>query len=939
MRLLPIILFLPLWTIAQLKPSFVENRILRVEHFKMGDSSVHSYQPLPLFSYVLNDKYATTERTVFQSDNEKLTFVLENKLSVTYEARPSDGPAPVIITFINTSADTLRLRNVVPFGESDSHVYVTGLGNHPLSRAHLFRPGFAPVNVILPDNAWELGFSAVQTTPPQSFEPSSRPLREEVSGVCALMRRVKWENATRRRFETILPPKGTVTYHLWLETYTGNWQEGMREVFQKRKLYDLPQFDNALFERPDLQWIRKSYVVHLMMAWDQRFTLGAGWGKGIHEFVKRGKSLYGGDDVIGIWPTWPTLGLDQRNQFDLFKDLPGGLPNLKKMGSTLRLQGTKLFLCYNPWDESTRDANNPKAHLKGLSDLIAATAADGVVLDTRGSSSKELQEAADQMKKGVVMYSEGMAIPKDMPGIVAGRVHNALYYPPMLNLNKFIKPEFAIFRVAEQFKERIRREYATSFFNGYGTEINVFQAGTPDWAEEDYRFLGQTTRILRENSSVFLNNNYTPLIPTTRDGIFVNKWQDSTKTLYTIFSLIPEGFNGPLFEVKPRKGYHFVDLWNHRELTPIFQGGKWYVEVETESFHKKYLGTNNEGAVGCVAEMPNVIEGIEDMIPIWVNQKGSLRCFIDNPSYETKFIEKKALGSDSPHGFNNTTYWAIFPDSLHKFFGRFPHKVIIQFFDTHKVMLDEMVVEIDINKPRKLYQAERSAYINKSLEKEFKEHYNPLDHPQNNEVLISKGHYRHTTTHGDVFLPYPEKDTTTDRISGFLMDKNLVTNNDFKKFLTTSKYKPKDPANFLKHWKNGQIPKGEEMKPVVYISLEDARAYAGWAGKRLPTEREWQYAAEKDSLVKTSARFQTLPTLNLPTLNDLQGVVWQLTNDEYQVGQYRYIMLKGGSYFKPLSSWWYVQGGAQPLTHQQILLRVSEGFERNATVGFRCVRD
>ncbi len=43
----------------------------------------------------------------------------------------------------------------------------------------------------------------------------------------------------------------------------------------------------------------------------------------------------------------------------------------------------------------------------------------------------------------------GMAVPRDMQGIVAGRVHNALYYCPMLNLNKFIKPEFAIFRVAE----------------------------------------------------------------------------------------------------------------------------------------------------------------------------------------------------------------------------------------------------------------------------------------------------------------------------------------------------------------------------------------------------------------------------------------------------------------------------------------------------------
>ena len=56
-------------------------------------------------------------------------------------------------------------------------------------------------------------------------------------------------------------------------------------------------------------------------------------------------------------------------------------------------------------------------------------------------------------------------------------------------------------------------------------------------------------------------------------------------------------------------------------------------------------------------------------------------------------------------------------------------------------------------------------------------------------------------------------------------------------------------------------------------------------------------------------------------------------------GSYRYIMMKGGSYFKPSSSWWYVQGGPRELHYQQMLLRVSEGFERNATVGFRCVKD
>jgi formylglycine-generating enzyme required for sulfatase activity len=74
-------------------------------------------------------------------------------------------------------------------------------------------------------------------------------------------------------------------------------------------------------------------------------------------------------------------------------------------------------------------------------------------------------------------------------------------------------------------------------------------------------------------------------------------------------------------------------------------------------------------------------------------------------------------------------------------------------------------------------------------------------------------------------------------------------------------------------------------------------------------------------------------------LQDLVGCVWQLTNDAYMSGSHRYIMLKGGSYFKPSGSWWYVQGGPRELHHRQHLLRVSQGFERNATIGFRCMKD
>lgn len=296
------------------------------------------------------------------------------------------------------------------------------------------------------------------------------------------------EKGTRTRFETILYPGGSVKYNYYAETAKGAWRDALALVFGDRMLYDVEKFDNALFEREDLKWMRHTYVMHIMMNWDKFYYDYQDGKHHLDEFVNRGKKLYGGDDVISIWPTWPTLGLDPRNQFDLFRDLPGGTKQLRNLSDKLHSQGVKFFVCYNPWDESTRSEN----HFSGISDLIAETAADGVVLDTKGESSKELQEAADKVRKGVIMYSEGMAVPKDMSGIPSGRVHNALYYAPMLNLNKLIKPEFAIYRVAELFKEPIQREFATSFFNGYGTEINIMAPGQPDWVEEQYKYFGRT---------------------------------------------------------------------------------------------------------------------------------------------------------------------------------------------------------------------------------------------------------------------------------------------------------------------------------------------------------------------------------------------------------------------------------------------------------------
>ena len=150
---------------------------------------------------------------------------------------------------------------------------------------------------------------------------------------------------------------------------------------------------------------------------------------------------------------------------------------------------------------------------------------------------------------------------------------------------------------------------------------------------------------------------------------------------------------------------------------------------------------------------------------------------------------------------------------------------------------------------------------------------------------------------------------------------------------------------------------GQENYPVVYLSYEDMQAYAKWAGKRLPTQSEWQLAAQgtDNRLWPWGNEFHGTycnNSFDRPTpvdafmkgqspygVADLVGNVWQMTNDMYFDGNYYFTIIRGGSYYKPDSSWWYVQGGPQPLNKTQMMLLVSPGFDRSATVGFRCVRD
>jgi formylglycine-generating enzyme required for sulfatase activity len=198
------------------------------------------------------------------------------------------------------------------------------------------------------------------------------------------------------------------------------------------------------------------------------------------------------------------------------------------------------------------------------------------------------------------------------------------------------------------------------------------------------------------------------------------------------------------------------------------------------------------------------------------------------------------------------------------------------------------------------------------------------------------------------------------RVNPFWIDKFPVTNAEFKRFLDGAHYQPKDDLNFLRDWQNGTYPEGWEDKPVTWVSLEDARAYAAWAGKRLPREWEWQYAAQgKDGRLypwgnQWDASAVPIPdkgrTMRGPDavsahpkgaspygVMDLVGNVWQWT-DEFLDEHTRGGILRGGSYYQPRGSIWYFPQ-AYKLTEHGKLLMMAPSMDRSGAVGFRCVQD
>jgi serine/threonine-protein kinase len=202
-------------------------------------------------------------------------------------------------------------------------------------------------------------------------------------------------------------------------------------------------------------------------------------------------------------------------------------------------------------------------------------------------------------------------------------------------------------------------------------------------------------------------------------------------------------------------------------------------------------------------------------------------------------------------------------------------------------------------------------------------------------------------------------------LDAFYMDKTPVTNRQFARFLQVTGYRPTDAnsARFLAHFARGALPRGLEDHPVVNVSWDDACAYGSWAGKRLPSEAEWEKAARgtdgrkypwgKADPGPARAHYGgrsrgTAPVGSFPEgaspygVLDMAGNVWEWCEDVddptfYEDGPSR----NPRSTLKSARSLYVMRGGSWLFGAQSLRTYARTSFEphyRFAGGGFRCVR-
>lgn len=645
-------------------------------------------------------------------------------------------------------------------------------------------------------------------------------------------------------------------------------------------------YSPEMYALPALKWTQSSFIQPQLMIEDRYFFDPTTGKYTVDRYLDDTVKRYGGIDSVLIWHTYTNIGIDDRNQYDLLRSMPGGLAAVKQMVSDFHRRGVKVFFPVMVWDQGTRDEG--KANWVASAEIMKEIDADGINGDTMDGMPKAFSDAAAATGHPLALE------PEHFPGHDEMLAWNTmswgywLYpYAPDVSRSKWLEPRSMV-NVSARWNHDKTDNLQAAFFNGVGFETwenvwGIWNGITP----RDGEAIRRMAMMERGLAPFLVSQQWEPYYKTEARGLFASRWPLAQDSVWTIVNRTGYPMQGELLRVMVADpGTTFYDVYHGRKLEPRMEG---------------------DDALLSFAVEPKGLSAILAVSHALTPQQAQLLATMQQMS-------KEPLASFSAD-------WHFAPQTM--------------------LAIPQAIAKAESPQGMKLIPGGDFRFVVNGIEIEGRDEEGvDVQYPW--EPSPRRYHDHFMTMHP------------------FWMDTHLVTNDQYKKFLDATHYQPSDKLNFLRDWHDGTYPDGWADKPVTWVSLEDARAYATWSGKRLPHEWEWQYAAQgrdgrkypwgdtwKPEAVPASVTGRVLtppeavgahPLGASPFgIEDMVGYVWQWT-DEYQDDHTRAAVLRGGSYYRPSSSIWYFPQAYRNDEHGKFLL-MAPSEDRSGGVGFRCVMD
>ncbi|SIM81492.1 SUMF1/EgtB/PvdO family nonheme iron enzyme [Micromonospora cremea] len=546
----------------------------------------------------------------------------------------------------------------------------------------------------------------------------------------------------------------------------------------------------------------------------------------VDEFLDAAGRDFGGFDGVVLWHAYPVIGLDDRNQFDWYRDVP----ELPEVVRAFQERGVRVFIDYNPWDTGTRrEAGSDAEEVAALAGKLGV---DGVFLDTLKEGAGELRAALDAIRPGMVLEGESRV---PLARIADHAMSWAQWFAdsevPGVLRAKWFERRHVLHHTRRWHRDHLD-ELHSAWLNGVGMLVweSVFGVWV-GWNDRDRAVLRAMRRVQTSHAAWLRAEDWVPLADHPGAGqVYASRWTHENEPLWTVVNRGAD-HDGPWLVTDVRAGRRFVDLVTGAELSV----------TETGDGRLAVGGPLPAGAIAAVVVTDAVVQRHEP------------------PTGDPSFPARAAVRVRTP--------WAPRPQ------------------------LPRGMAAVEAGR-RNLAVRHRVRESGLYGEAPYVDEWKPLP-PR----LHHTGTLRRNV-----------------RLGRFAIATHEVTHGEYAEFLRATGYRPVRPERFTA----GRGPAGA---PVTGVELADARAYAAWAGLRLPTEDEWQVAAEAGLLVRR------------------EPLVWNLTESEHSDGRTRFAILKGGADYRADGSDWYLDGGPQPADVSVKLLLTGAGLTRSDQVGFRCAAD